>query len=151
MALVGLGDLQLPHAEPPLRVELRIAFRQRPAGFGDHADTPPLPVGNREHIGQCLLGDGVAGGGDRARIGITQFGGARLEQFHHLADTLQQVQRLETGDHDGHTEPLDQRAVFAGSHHGADMAGGQETLHPVGRGAQDGRHRRRHQDVGHQH
>ena len=58
---------------------------------------------------------------------------AALQLPHREPDALQDVQRLETGHHDRDLEPLGQRRILLGAHHAADVAGGQEALHPAGR------------------
>ncbi len=59
----------------------------------------------------------------------------------------EQVERLEAGDDDRHAVLLGDRLVLPVAHHRADVAGGEEGLHPVGRRAEDRLHRRRHQHV----
>jgi hypothetical protein len=67
-----------------------------------------------------------------------------LELVHTGQQTLQQIHRLKTGDHDRYTEIRGDRFILVSSHHRTDMPCCQETLHlHLGR-THDGLQRRRH-------
>ena len=66
-------------------------------------------------------------------------------------DALQNVQRLEARDDNGHVVFRRDRLIFRATHHRADMARRQETLHAaIGRGQQSF-HGRGHQDMRDEH
>ena len=64
---------------------------------------------------------------------------------------FQQVDRLEPGDDDRDAIALGEGRVVLVAHHGADVPGGEEALHAVGRRREDRLHRGRDEDVRDQH
>jgi hypothetical protein len=84
---------------------------------------------------------------DGACISVLDLGAAFFELFHTEINPFKYVHGFEAGDDDGRAVFAGDGAVFGGAHDGADMAGGEETLHTVVGGAEDGAHRRRHQHV----
>jgi hypothetical protein len=71
----------------------------------------------------------------------------RLELADRHQDALEQIERLEAGDHDRDVVSLGDRLVLRPAHDGADVAGGEERLDLARRRLEDRGHRRRHQDV----
>jgi hypothetical protein len=86
-----------------------------------------------------------------AGVGVFHFAPAFLQLLYALVDALQDIQRLEAGDHDGHAVFFGQRAVLLDAHDHAHVAGGQKTLHPALGRLHEGLDGGRHQHVGDQH
>ena len=54
---------------------------------------------------------------------------SRLQQMHGAANALEQIERLESRDNDGHAVAFDQRIVLPVAHHAAHVPGGKKRLH----------------------
>ena len=88
---------------------------------------------------------------DRAGVLVLDLGPARLELADDHQDALEQVDRLEPRDDDRDAVTFGEGRVLLEPHHGADVPGGEEPLHAVGRRREDGLHRGRDEDVRDQH
>jgi len=92
----------------------------------------------------------VAVAGDGAAVLVLDLGAAAFQLRNGQADALQQIQRLEAGDHDGDVVALGERFVFVKAHDRADVAGREEGLDAAVGGAQNGLDGGRNEYVGHQ-
>ena len=92
------------------------------------------------------LPTGVHGPG----VGVLELRPALFELNDGAADAVEDVERFESGDHDGQLELLDERFVLPGPHHAAHVSGGQEPVDPTGGGGGNGCDRRRYEHVGDQ-
>ena len=79
------------------------------------------------------LGRPVARLGHDPRVLILDLRPALLELREAHVDALQEVERLEAGDDDRHAVAGGDREVLAVAHHGADVAGREESLHAARR------------------
>ena len=165
LALVGLDQALEDFAGPAdgrlLGVKVgdrRTAARRRSRRSAGDSRQPlpgiiPMPrqAGRspRRHRASIRLGGQVALGRDGPRVGVLELVPARTRAgTTRAADALEDVERLEAGDHDRH--PVAARPA-AGTRQvpitAADVAGGEERLHPAGRRLHDRRDGRRHQHV----
>jgi hypothetical protein len=126
-----LPGADVADVEPVLGVPLPVALRQPPAASRDRPDAAPRAVDDLEDVVEHLDRDRVAVLGDDPRIGVLDLVASVLELVDRTADALQDVERLEPGHHDRYPEPLGQRGVLRGAHHGAHVTGGEERLHPA--------------------
>ena len=87
----------------------RYFSRQPPTARRDHPDAAPGAVDDLEDVLEHLDRDRVAVRRDRPGIGVLHLGPAFLELVDRAPDALEDVERLEPGDDDGHTEALRER------------------------------------------
>ena len=134
-------------AEPRLGVEGAVGLGEAEPALGDLADAAPAPGHDPEHLGHHLARRRIARPPDGAGVLVLDLGAARLQLPDAEIDALEDVERLEAGDHDRHAVAAGDRLVLVEAHDRADVAGGEEALDAVGRAAEDRGHRRRHEDV----
>src|SRR5450756_1612571 len=94
-----LGD-DVGDREPLGGIEVAVLLGQLPARAGDHPDAAPVAVGDREDVGEHPAGVRVAVALHGPRVRVLHLGPAGLELQNRLADALEDVERLEPGDHD---------------------------------------------------
>ena len=117
----------------------------------DLADAAPLPIGQAEHLRDQLARRGVAVATHRANVLVLNVRFARLELLDGHPDALEQVDRLEAGHDDRDLVFGGDRLVLLPPHHGADVSGGEESLHAVVGRVENGQHRGRYGHVRHEH
>ncbi len=117
----------------------------------DRADAAPVAVHGLKDALDDRLGRLVAFVGHRAGYAFLTSTSPFSSICTVSQDTLDQIERLEPGDRDRDAVLLGNGRVFPVAHHRADMPGGQKTLHPVVRRAQNGMHGRWNAHVGDQH
>ena len=108
----------------------------------DVADAAPPAVADLEHLAHHRLRVRVAGVRHRARIRVLDLGLPGLELLRAGVDPLEDVDRLEAGDHDRHVVAARDRLVLGGPHDRADVPGGEEAVDAtivVGEDRLDGR------------
>ena len=88
---------------------------------------------------------------DDAAVGVLDFVAAGLELNDGAANAVEQIERLETGDDDGHAELLGERRIFPVAHHAAHVAGGEKCLHLVAGRGHDGLDGGRNENVRDEH
>src|SRR6478672_393409 len=143
----GLLGVDVAHPEALLGVVLAVALGESPAALRDHPDAAPGAVDDLEDVLQHPDRDRVPLRGHGPGVGVLDLVPALLELVDGTPDSLQDVERLEAGHHDGDAEPLGERGVLAHPHDRADVAGREERLHPADRGGHDRLDRRRDADV----
>src|SRR5690606_13983105 len=94
----------------------------------DFAHSSPLARDHLEHAGHDLLRWTVAFRADGPAVLVLDFGPAGLELADAHEHALQDVQRLEARDHNGHPILCGERDVFFVSHYGADVTRSEERL-----------------------
>src|SRR5579872_1409791 len=137
-------------AKSALRVEVRKFPTQTESAVRDLPNPAPLTRHDLEHATHDLLRRYVTNTPHRPRILVLYLGPAFLELFDDHVDTLQDVEGLETGYHDGNVMARGGPLVFLIPCDGANVAGSQEALYPVERRLEQCLDSRGHQHVRHQ-
>lgn len=150
-ALGVLDRAQSAHVEASDGIELAVLLGEFEPAVGQLADPAPGPVGHPEHVADRVLRRGVARPPHGPHVLVLHLVPARLQLPYGHEDALQQIQRLEAGDHDGHVVAGGDRLVLAPAHHRAHVPGGEEGLHLAVGVVEQGGHGRRYEDVTDQH
>src|SRR5690348_13402180 len=100
---MNAGDL-----EPLLGIECAVVRIQPPATVRNYADSAPGTVRHLEDLGQQLLRLQVSPIGHDALVSIFDMVLALLQLNHRAPYAVEQIERLESGDHDGNLEPVGQ-------------------------------------------
>ena len=136
------GDLELAR-----RIEGRVRRSEAEPARGDLPDSPPLARDHGEHLGEQVPGGDVPFPPHRAGVLVLDLRPALLELEHAHVNALQDIERLESGDDDRDLVVSGDGLVLGVAHDRADVARGEEPLHPVVPGPEDRLHRRRDEDV----
>src|SRR5664280_2855884 len=149
-ANLGLEGINLLHVEKTLGIMLAELPAQFVTAFRNRPHPSPFAIGDLKHLKNQFLRRLVPFPVQDARIFVLHFGAPSLELPDGHQYSLQNVQRLESGDDDGDLEARAERFVFPVSHDRAHVSRPQESLHPVKRRLQDRGNRGRHQNMGNQ-
>ncbi len=150
-AQARLLRLDVVHLEEALGVVVAVLVAQLEAAFGDQADAAPLAVAHLEDVLDQPPRRRVALDPHGPGVLVFHLRPALLELANRAQHALQQVERLEACDDDGHPVAVGDGPVLGGAHDGADVARPEEGLHAVARRLKDGGDHRRHQDVRDEH
>ena len=134
--------------ETDVGIEISVFGAEGPSAGGENAEAAPFAVDDAEDAGKESAGGGIAVGAGDAFVGVLDVGASGFELGDAAVDAAEEVERFEAGDDDGDAEAAGERFVVGLSHDGADMAGGEEALHLVVGGGEDGVDGRRDEDVG---
>src|SRR3954447_690754 len=121
-----LGD-----TEALLRIKASEFRTQSQTALRDLPHAPPLARGHLKDFAYDLLRRHVAFPAHGARILVLDYGATFFELLYDHVHTLQYVEGLEASDNDRDAIFLDDRRVLVVAHDGANMAGGEESLHAV--------------------
>ncbi len=126
-------------AEAALGVEVRHRLRRKPKpALGDLADAAPRARHDRNTSRISACAGAVAVAAHRARVLVLHLARAPPRAGARTLDALQDVERLEPGDHDRHAVARRERLILLDAHDRADMAGGEEALDAVAGRREDG-------------
>src|ERR1035438_8748924 len=81
-----------------------------------------------EHFGNAFLRGAVPFAASGASVLVLDLVAAFFQLAHGQENALQNIERLEAGDHDGDPVTLRDRKIFFIAHDGANVARGQESL-----------------------
>src|SRR5262249_23245932 len=101
LALLRIACRECRKREPTRRVEVVILGPTPQAAARQHAEAAPVAVAHLVDLAHDTLGRAVAFTAHRAGVLVLHLAAARLELAEHHPDPFEQIDRLETGDHDG--------------------------------------------------
>src|ERR1039457_331202 len=114
--------------EAPVGIILLEAPAQLEAAGRDLAEPAPLTIRYLEHFGNAFLRGAVPFAASGANVLVLDLVAAFFQLAHGQENALQNIERLEAGDHDGDPVTLRDRKIFFIAHDGANVARGQESL-----------------------
>src|SRR5579864_4381801 len=115
---------------------------------GYFAQASPLARHDFEDLRDAILRWTIPFPPHRARVLVLDFVSAFFQLCHGHVDAFENVERLESSDHDGDFVFFSDREIFFETHHGANVTGGEESLHYTVIRREQGFHCGRHEHMG---
>ena len=137
--------------EAILGVKLAIIGVQPPTALGNHPDAAPCAIRHFKNFTQQLLRWLVALKSNYALVCVFDFVLPCFELDNRAPDSIEQIERLKTGNNDGDPEVLGNRRILPVTHHAAHVPCGEKAIDISPRRAQNCFDSRRHQHVRNQH